>query len=76
LRSDAVRRALAGQIDALNEAIVRNAEAVMDVAHGVLDHLADLRDSMNRARQRIDRAAAARAEPAAPKPSSGPSPGF
>ncbi len=56
--------------------IVRNAEAVRDLAHGVLDHLADLRDSMERARRRIEGAAAARAEPAAPKPASGPSPGF
>jgi hypothetical protein len=75
LRSDAARRALAGQIEALGEVIIRNSGAVRDIAHGVLNQFAELQDSMECARQRIDRAAAARAEPGKPAPFFRPRPG-
>jgi energy-coupling factor transporter ATP-binding protein EcfA2 len=72
LRTDIVRRTLAGQIEAFNEAIIRNSEAVMDVADHVLSHLAALRDGMEQARRRIDRAAAAREEVGAYRAPTGP----
>jgi hypothetical protein len=58
-RTEAVKRGLAGQIDAFSEAIVRNGEAVMGIADHVREHLATLRDSMQRTRQRIEQAAGA-----------------
>jgi hypothetical protein len=59
LRTEAVRRGLAGQIDAFSEAIVRNGEAVMGIADHVREHLATLRASMERSRQRLEQAAGA-----------------
>jgi hypothetical protein len=76
LSSDTVRKALVGQIEALSEVIVRDSDAVMEVAEGVLNHFVALRDSMERAKQRIDRAAVARPEPDGLRPSSSLSPGF
>ena len=69
LRTEAVRRGLAGQIDAFTEAIVRNGEAVMGLADHVREHLATLRDSMERTRQRIEQAGGARDRADGPNPS-------
>jgi hypothetical protein len=74
LRAEAARRALAGQIDALSDAITRNTEAALDVAYGVIDHLADLKARFERSRERIERAAAPTDEQIARR-SSGLSPG-
>ena len=76
LRTDAVRRALVGQINALTSAIVRNSDAVMGVASHVADHLAALRDSLEHTRQRIERAAAARDDAVTPRTAAGASPGI
>jgi TrwC relaxase/AAA domain len=75
LRSDAVRRGLARQVDALNAAIVRNSEAIMGVAGHVRDHLAALRDAMQRTRERMEQAATRR-EDADVRPAASPSPSF
>jgi hypothetical protein len=75
LRAEAIRRALAGQIDALGAAITRNAEAALDVAHGVVDHLSDLRDRFERSRKRIE-LAAANTDTQTTRPGSAPSPGL
>ncbi|OJW19288.1 MAG: hypothetical protein BGO51_18075 [Rhodospirillales bacterium 69-11] len=57
LRSDAARRGVAGQIAALTEAINRNADIVMDVAHQALDHPIELRAQFIDAQQGLEQAA-------------------
>lgn len=57
LRSDAARRGVAGQVAALTEAINRNADIVMDVAHQALDHLIELRAQFIDAQQGLEQAA-------------------
>lgn len=77
LRAEAVKRSLSTQIDALAEAIDRNANAVAGVARSVIDHLADLKARFEDSRHRIEDAAAAHPNPpVAPKASPGPRPGF
>jgi hypothetical protein len=56
LRAEAVRRALAGQIDALTVAITRNTKSVIDVAHGVTEHLSNLRGRFEHSRECIESA--------------------
>jgi hypothetical protein len=76
LRAEAVRRALAGQIGALTEAINRNVDAVMSVARGVVDHLTDMRAILEQSRGRLDRAAAVAEEQAMRRSSPGLNPSF
>ena len=64
LRADAVRRALTGQIGALGEAIVKNAEAVAGIADHINEHLTVLRASLERTLHRIEQAGAERREAA------------
>lgn len=53
-RADAIRRALANQIDALDLAVGRNGEAVSGFAEQVGTHLHALRVHFDQARQRLD----------------------
>jgi hypothetical protein len=75
LRAEAVRRALSGQIDALSEAITRNTEATLGVAHAVVDHLSDLKALFERHRSQIDHGAQDVEDDLVPA-SHGPSPAF
>jgi hypothetical protein len=63
LRTIAIRRSLEGQIGALSAAIDRNAEAMMGVARGVVDHLVELRATFEASRARIEEAAERRSSP-------------
>jgi hypothetical protein len=77
LRAEAVKRSLNTQIDALAEAIDRNANAVAGVARSVIDHLAELKARLEESQHRIEDAAAAHPNlPVAPAPRPGLRPGF
>ena len=76
LRANAVRRALAGQIGALGEAIVQNGEAVSAIASHINEHLTALRASLERTLRRIEQAGAERGESVIVYPSSQRGPSF
>jgi len=72
LRAEAVRKVLARQVVALDEAIQRNGVMLREVAQAVDVHLRGLRVETETARQDVEAAAAK----AAPAPRSSPSPGM
>jgi TrwC relaxase/AAA domain len=67
LRAEVIRRGLSDQIDALSEAVICNADTVLNVAHGVVDHLSDLKVRFERSRERINHAAESVDERAPPR---------
>ena len=76
LRANVVRRALAGQIGALGEAIAQNGEAVSAIANHINEHLTALRASLERTLRRIEQAGAERGESVIVYPSSQRGPSF
>jgi hypothetical protein len=76
LHADAVRRALAGQIGALGEAIVQNCEAVSTIANHINEHLTALRASLERTLHRIEQAGAEHGQTVVVHPSSQRGPRF